>query len=343
MNEVQHIGPLAAGPCAHAEINMPGQVEKAVGTGSRPGLRDSLIMKDQAAPSQRLAGLVSIVIPCYNGAAFLAEAIESCLRQTYRELEVIVVDDASPDSCAEIARWYAHADSRVRLIQRSRNGGVSRAFNTGFRSACGEYFTRLAQDDLFREDAIALMKGYLEKHPDTGLAYCDAQLIDESGVITGLKRAGEPVQALETGNSLCVMCVMWRRSVWEEVGGFDPRFDTAEDYEYWLRVSRRFRLSKCSNEAPFYWRVHPNMGSFRFAARQDIALKHARASHCEDWLVARRLRSEGHFEAAYHYRLSQQLDLALRHLMMAIVYWPLSSKNYRCLLGMGLDAFKSSR
>src|SRR5258708_7787597 len=75
MNEAQHIDPLSAGPCAHAEINMPGQVEKAVGTGSRPGLRDSLIMKDQAAPSQRLAGLVSIVIPCYNGAAFLAEAI----------------------------------------------------------------------------------------------------------------------------------------------------------------------------------------------------------------------------------------------------------------------------
>src|SRR6059036_3925673 len=90
-------------------------------------------------------GLVSVVIPCYGGARFLAEAIESCLGQTFGDREVIVVDDASPDASAEVAARYARADGRVRLLRRQTNGGVSKAFNTGFRRARGEYFSRLAQ------------------------------------------------------------------------------------------------------------------------------------------------------------------------------------------------------
>src|SRR5262245_52586381 len=124
-------------------------------------------------------GLVSIVIPCYNGARYVGAAIESCLRQTYSLLEVIVVDDASPDCCAEIADRYARQNGRVRVIRRGKNGGVSRAFNSGFRAARGEYYARLAQDDLFREDAIALLLQYLTDRPELGLVYADMQIVDE--------------------------------------------------------------------------------------------------------------------------------------------------------------------
>jgi glycosyltransferase involved in cell wall biosynthesis len=91
-----------------------------------------------------ISGLVSIVIPVYGGTRFLGEAIESCLAQTYRDIEIIVVDDASPDESAEIAEGYARRDARVRLVRRAINGGVSRAFNSGFDVARGEYLTRLA-------------------------------------------------------------------------------------------------------------------------------------------------------------------------------------------------------
>src|SRR4051794_7714636 len=101
--------------------------------------------------------LVSVVIPFYKGERFLAQAIESCLRQTHRELDVILVDDASPDGCAAIAERYAQRDSRVRLVRRATNGGIARAFNTGFDAARGEYLTRLAQDDLMHDDAVAIM------------------------------------------------------------------------------------------------------------------------------------------------------------------------------------------
>src|SRR5437870_5661637 len=101
--------------------------------------------------SSVVPGRVSIVIPCYGGASYLAEAIESCLRQTFANIEIIIVDDASPDDSAEIAERYARQDKRVTVIRHSKNGGVSRAFNSGFRIATGEYFARLAQDDRFRD------------------------------------------------------------------------------------------------------------------------------------------------------------------------------------------------
>ncbi len=99
-------------------------------------------------------GSVSIVIPCYKGERFLSQALDSCLAQSFAALEVIVVDDGSPDRCAEIADGYAARDSRVRVIRRAQNGGVSRAWNAGFGAARGDYFLRLAQDDWFKPEAV---------------------------------------------------------------------------------------------------------------------------------------------------------------------------------------------
>jgi GT2 family glycosyltransferase len=221
--------------------------------------------------------LVSVVIPCYRGGRYLAEAIESCLRQTHSELEVVVVDDASPGDDAAVAESYARTDSRVRVIRKPVNGGVSRAFNTGFAAARGEFFTRLAQDDRFREDALEVMLRGFESAPSAGLIYCDMQLIDAEGRPIHRLPTGEPAQALLPCNRIGI-CLMWRRSVWEAAGPFDPRFDTAEDYEFCLRLSRHAGLAKCP-DAPFFARYHPNQGSVRFARRQDLACVRAQLSH----------------------------------------------------------------
>ncbi len=214
--------------------------------------------------------LVSIIIPCYRGSRFLAEAIESCLRQTHRELEIIVVDDASPDQCAEIGDRYAQTDARVRVIRRAENGGVSRAFNTGFEAAQGAYLTRLAQDDHFGESAIEVMLRHLRQNPDAGLVYCDSHVIDEHGTVIGRCTVPEPDKVLSFRNGVG-LCVMWRRTVWEKVGGFDPRFDTAEDFEYWLRISQAFPLTKCPDVAPFYQRNHGHMASVLHFEKQERA------------------------------------------------------------------------
>jgi len=231
--------------------------------------------------------LVSVVIPCYKGSRFVAQAIESCLNQTHRELEVIVVDDASPENDAEIAASYVARDSRVRILRHAKNGGVSRAYNTGFAAARGEFLTRLSQDDLFREDAFEIMVRYLQTAPeDVGLVYCDMQKVDESGrYLSTWYQAADPENALFPTQEVG-LCVMWRRSVYEEVGPFRPRFDFAEDYDFYLRVSRRYRLAKCGNEAPLFFRCHPNQNGTVSELKQAVSYTLAQMSH--NWTIVKK-------------------------------------------------------
>ncbi len=229
--------------------------------------------------------LVSIVIPCYRGTRFLAAAIESCLRQTCRSLEVIVVDDASPEGDAALAGQYARQDRRVRVLRHPANGGVSRAFNTGFQVARGAFFTRLAQDDVFREDALEVMVHFLRARPDVGVVYCDMQVMDAAGRFRRVTQCEAPERALLPCYRMG-LCILWRRAVWERVGRFRPCCDTAEDYDFFLRASRLFRIDKCVGVAPFFYREHPDQGSARFEKRQNAAF--ALAQLCHFGALARR-------------------------------------------------------
>ncbi len=227
-----------------------------------------------------LPSLVSVVIPCYKGSRFVAQAIESCLNQTYRELEVIVVDDASPENDAEIADSYVARDPRVRVLRHSKNGGVSRAYNTGFAVARGDFFSRLSQDDIYREDAFAIMVRHLQAAaPEVGLVYCDMQKVDENGrYLSTWYQSPDPENALFPTQEVG-LCVMWRRSVWETVGPFRPLFDFAEDYDFYLRLSRRFRLAKCGDEAPMFFRCHPNQNGSVSEMKQAVSYSLAQMSH----------------------------------------------------------------
>jgi glycosyltransferase involved in cell wall biosynthesis len=279
---------------------------------------------------------VSIIVPCFKGERYLAEALESCLNQTYPNLEVIVVDDASPDRCAEIAEGFARRDPRVRVIRHQKNGGVSRAFNTGFDAAKGEYLTRLAQDDVFMAQAMAVMAGHLDGHPEAGLVYCDEQKIDEQGRVIGDRKKPAPETALTEGNKVG-MCVMWRRSVWERTGKFNPEFDTAEDYDYWLRVAEHFPIAKCPGGPQMSMRWHSEMGSCVFNSKQEVLAAKIQAARMKDPWKARRVLERGYFNAAYSYRQQGKRGLAFKHLLAAAGCWPFDPKLYRLLAGIILN------
>jgi glycosyltransferase involved in cell wall biosynthesis len=185
--------------------------------------------------------LVSIVLPTYNGARYLREAIDSCLAQTYLKWELIVVDDCSNDATPEIIASYVASDRRIRSIRHQSNQKLPAALNTGHAAARGSYLTWTSDDNRFLPLAIEEMTSFLEEHPTVGVVYADCVLIDEGGQYLR-EYSAQPASRLAYMNPLRA-CFLYRRSVYETLGGYDAELFLAEDYEYWLRASRQFQLA----------------------------------------------------------------------------------------------------
>jgi glycosyltransferase involved in cell wall biosynthesis len=186
--------------------------------------------------------LVSIVLPTYNGARYLREAIESCLAQMYKNWELIVVDDCSQDATPQIIAEYMERDLRIRSIRHESNKKLPRALNTGHTAARGEYLTWTSDDNRLLAPALEELTAYLDQHPAIGLVYADSVLIDEAG-----RRVREypshPASQLAYMNAVGP-CFLYRRAVYQSVGSYDPQLFMAEDYDYWLRVYRRFEIAR---------------------------------------------------------------------------------------------------
>jgi glycosyltransferase involved in cell wall biosynthesis len=186
------------------------------------------------------APAVCVVIPCYNQAHFLGEAIASALEQAYRPLQVVVVDDGSTDATAEIAGRY----DAVRCL-RQANRGLPAARNAGLAAGRGEYVVFLDADDRLLPGALETGATALDRHPQAAFAVGRHRRIAADG--RPLPSPSRPRVDADHYTSLVRRCwiqmpatVMYRRSVLEAVGGFDATFRYAEDYELYLRITRRY-------------------------------------------------------------------------------------------------------
>ena len=185
--------------------------------------------------------LVSIILPTYNGERYLREAIDSCLLQSYENWELILVDDCSTDTTPAIVTEYVKRDRRVRSIRHDTNLRLPAALNTGHAAATGVYLTWTSDDNRFLRDAIRTMVEFLDRHSNIGLVYADCVVIDEQGKYVGDYPA-QPASRLAYENALSA-CFMYRRRVYEVIGGYDAAQFLAEDYDYWLRVYREFEMA----------------------------------------------------------------------------------------------------
>ena len=204
--------------------------------GARPGSRDS--RKEQGVGT----ALVSVVIPCYNQAHFLDEAIESVLAQSYPHLEIIVVDDGSPDDTSEVATRYP----KVRLV-RQENQGLSAARNSGLARSEGEYVVFLDADDRLLPGALEEGLECFEAHPECAFVSGRYRLIAGDGSF--LRQTHQPILSEDRYAALLrrsyigpPITVMYRRSIFESVGGFDTSLSACEDYDLYLRIARRFPI-----------------------------------------------------------------------------------------------------
>ncbi len=186
------------------------------------------------------APAVSVVIPCFNQAHYLAEAIESALAQTLPPAEVVVVDDGSEDNSFAVAGRY----ERVKRM-RQQNKGVAAARNVGWRASAGEYLAFLDADDRLLPEALEVGVGALARRPNVAFASGLSRDIGDDGqVIEGLR---QPVVAQDHYLRLLEDCFIWsgssivfRRSGLDEVGGFDESLVAADDYDLYLRLARLF-------------------------------------------------------------------------------------------------------
>jgi len=200
--------------------------------------------------------LVSVIIPCYNYARYLGDAIGSVLNQTYQHYEVVVVDDGSTDNTAEVAARYPG----VRYIYQ-KNQGISAARNTGARHSRGGFLVFLDPDDMLLRTALEIGVRCLKANPDCALVSGNCQFIAADG--TPIRTPQSP-QSVDKEHYLALLYfnyiwnpanVMYRREVFESVGGFDPAIGAAEDCDLYLRITRRFSM-RCHGKIVAKYRRH---------------------------------------------------------------------------------------
>ena len=196
-----------------------------------------------------MAPHVSVLIPTYNCARFLPDAIESVLAQTFRDFEIIVMDDGSTDDTAQVVARYP----QVRYIKKEHSG-ISASRNAAVSAASGQVVAFLDADDLFTPDKLEKQVAYLEENPDCQLVFTKAENFyqDEAA------RQGEAQQALYNASlERCIITCAIRRSVFREHGGFRTDYPHGEDTQFMYRLSiSGLSLDHCLPEVLYKRRVH---------------------------------------------------------------------------------------
>jgi glycosyltransferase involved in cell wall biosynthesis len=266
------------------------------------------------------APLVSIVLPTYNGARFLAESIQSCIAQTFKQWELIIVDDCSTDETPDIIADYVSRDPRIRAIRHTSNRKLPGALNTGFAAARGGYYTWTSDDNAYDPAAIARMLEFLQQHPTVGVVYCDFRKLDiGTGVLTS--HVVSPPSELAVGN--CIgPCMLYRRDVALRIGRYAEHLFLVEDYEFWLRASRLTALVPL-HEDLYLYRLHDNTLTVtrQVAVRRLVTRIQSEYLPKMDWLP-RAARARGYVKLYLDHSWSVAPLMKTNYFLMAVRYSP---------------------
>jgi glycosyltransferase involved in cell wall biosynthesis len=203
---------------------------------------------------------VSVITPAYNAARFLPGTIESVRAQTVQDWELIVVDDGSTDETVGIAQRYVQDDPRIRLL-RQENAGPSAARNHGMRGARGAFFAFLDSDDQWLPHFLEHQLDVFAHYPDTSLVTANAYYFGgpQDGQPRRPAAEGHPVLTLENiiqNDSAVFIMTVFRREVFDRIGGLDEAQWTSEDYDFWIRAALAGFVFRVSTRPLALYRRH---------------------------------------------------------------------------------------
>ncbi len=299
------------------------------------------------------APVVSVIIPTYNCADYIAQTLEGIFHQTFQDLEVIVVDDGSTDRTREIVAGYP----RVCLISQ-QNAGVCAARNRGIREAKGRFICLIDHDDYWFPDKLARQIEAMDNYPDSGVIYTDFTLwFPEQGVfpeVWSLHKpvAGNPVDPDYSGwiyHQLLLDCwvltstALFRSTVFQDCGGFDEALPYSEDWELWLRICRKYQFTKLRYASTLY-RQHPQQGNRKVRAvdyRTRLLTQASRqwglCSQDNRCISSQRFKKQlasYHADFGFHHLKAGNMGTATRALLQAWLIDPLHLK-YPCYVVAG--------
>jgi glycosyltransferase involved in cell wall biosynthesis len=278
---------------------------------------------------------VSVIIPTYNMADYLPEAIESVLNQTYKDFEIIVIDDGSTDNTKEIVKKYIDPSrDNIRYIYQE-NKGVSVARNTAIMNARGEFIALLDADDRCYANRLEEEIKAIEKDPGIGLVHADDMAITENGKCIDTQRRNKKYLSGYIFKNLYIRkanislpTVLVKKECFEKVGLFDENLTRlgCEDREAWLRIAREYRIEYINKVLAYYRRTGNGMSS------NQEKMKKAR------YYVIEKFFSQGYVSKSLrrialgriHRELGDELLKASKYqesrkeYLRSLVYWPFS-------------------
>ena len=222
-----------------------------------------------------MALLVSVVVPTYNAGRYVGEAIESVLRQTYKNFELIVIDDGSTDNTEEVVKRYG---KQVRYIKQ-KNSGIAEARNRGIHAARGELISFLDADDVFLKHKLERQVRYMSDHPDCAMVYGNYSMMDEDGTLIHEDMFAHMGVSCRSGmvlKELLLRCFIWtctvvvKEEVFQKLGFFDSKFVSGQDYDMWMRIAAAYKTG-CVSEPLSVYRQNPNSITHKKAAARKPA------------------------------------------------------------------------
>lgn len=198
--------------------------------------------------------IISIVLPTYNGQKYIRESIDSVLRQSFTDWELIIVDDCSTDDTPQIAEQYAAKDSRIHVIHNSTNQKLPNSLNIGFANSEGEYLTWTSDDNKYLPSALMNMYTYLVSDENAYMVCADVAVMNGQGIITG--HLATYNQDSMYYNNVVGACFLYRKKVLEELGGYDSSMFLVEDYDYWMRILIKYGKIGHINQTLYLYRMH---------------------------------------------------------------------------------------